>query len=331
MIKEFIGTGKTVADATAAAKTGLNAPALADINIEVVVMPSKGFLGIGKKDAQVKAWYDDGKKEKKPQHKKEAPAKRAEKKAEPKKPQPNKEKAVKKEEPKKEKPVKKEEPKKEKPVKKEEPVKVAPAPKAEEMPAAEDEVKITAADIDMQLPVAYIKTILKGFNIDDAEVTAAVEDGVLKIEINCDDYGIIIGRRGETLDSLQYLTSLAVKKSCDKYVRVTIDVGNYREKRMETLKNLARKNANYVLRTGRRYTFEPMNPYERRIIHTAVQEIEGVESLSIGYGQDRKVVIQSLNRGRRDNNKSSAPARNTARKPERADFTKFGKIEINKD
>lgn len=313
MIKEFIGTGKTVAEATEAAKIGLNAPALADINVEVIVMPKGKVLGLfGGRDAQVKAWYEDGKKEKKPQQKKEAP-KRAEKKQN--KPQPKKE-AVKKEA------IKKEAPKKTAPK--------AEAPKAE----AEETVKITEADIDVNLAVDYLKSMIGGLKIEDAEVKGTVADGVLQMEINCEDYGIIIGRRGETLDALQYLTSLAVKKSCDKYVRVTIDVGNYREKRMETLKNLARKNANYVLRTGRRYTFEPMNPYERRIIHTTIQEIDGVESLSVGYGQDRKVMLQSANGGRnhyRKSNKSSAPAKNAAPKSDRADLPKFGKIEVKKD
>lgn len=310
MIKEFIGTGKTVEEATQAAKAGLNAPALADVKIEIISLPKKKMLGIfGGKDAEVKASYDDGKKEKKPQHKKDAP-KRADKK--PNKPQPKKE-AAKKEAPKKS-AVKAEDPK----------------------PQAQEEEKVTEADVDVQLAVNYLKNMISGLKIDDAEVSGAVVDGVLQMEISCEDYGIIIGRRGETLDSLQYLTSLAVKKSCDKYVRVTIDVGNYREKRMDTLKNLARKNANYVLRTGRRYTFEPMNPYERRIIHTTVQEIEGVESISVGYGQDRKVVIQSTNGGRnfRRGNasaKSSAPAKPVTHKTDRADLPKFGKIEVKKD
>ena len=309
MIKEFIGTGKTVEEATAVAKAGLHAPALADINVDIISLPKKKVLGLfGGKDAQVKVWYEDGKKEKKPKTKKDAP-KRADKKAD-KKPQPKKE-AVKNDAPKKSAPK-------------------AEAPKAE----AEDTVKITAADVDIDLAVAYLKTIIGGLKIEDAEVSGAVVDGVLQMEISCEDYGIIIGRRGETLDALQYLTSLAVKKNCDKYVRVTIDVGNYREKRMETLRNLARKNANYVLRTGRRYTFEPMNPYERRIIHTTVQEIDGVESVSVGYGQDRKVMLQSTNGGRnhyRRINNSNAPARNAAPKSDRADLPKFGKIEVNKD
>lgn len=305
MIKEYIGTGKSVEEAIENAKAGLNAPALADVNIEVVQMPKKKTLGLfGGKDAEVKAWYDDGRKEKKPTPKK-APKERAER-----KPAPKKE----------NKPVVKE-PK-----------------KAQEKPAVSENL----SNIDTSVAVNYLKEILKGFGADDAVVTAKINDGVVEMEVQCEDYGIIIGRRGETLDSLQYLTSLALKRSCDKYVRVTVNIGNYREKRMDTLTNLAVKNANYVLRTGRRYTFEPMNPYERRIIHTAVSTIEGVESLSVGYGQDRKVIIQPeggvkfrprRNNGYRDRSssqKTTAPA-NTTPKADRADLPKFGKIEINKD
>ena len=198
MIKEFIGKGKTVEEATAAAKAGLNAPALASINVEVIQMPKKKTLGLfGGHDAEVRAWFDDGKSEKKPQPKK-APAKKTET-----KPQ-----------------AKKAAPKAEAPAES--------APKAEKANA-----EITQADA--QVAVDYLKAILNGFGITDAVVNAQVNDGVIETEIECDDYGIIIGRRGETLDSLQYLTSLAVKKSCDKYVRVTVNVGNYREKRMETL------------------------------------------------------------------------------------------------
>ena len=321
MIKEFIGTGKTVEEATAAAKTGLNAPAMADINIEVIAMPKSKVLGLfGGRDAQVKAWYNDTRKDKKQKPKKDNEAKPAVKKEE-KKPQ------QKKEVPKKEKPAQK--PAKDKAeAKTEATVKTQKAVREDAEEVAE---KITAADIDTEIAIAYLQEILKGLKVEDAKITACVADGALQMEIDCDDYGIIIGHRGETLDSLQYLTGLAVKKTCDKYVRVVINVGNYREKRMETLRNLARKNANYVLRTGRRYTFEPMNPYERRIIHTAIQEIDGVESLSIGYGQDRRVVLQSTNGPRSKKNSNSAPAKKAAPKSDRADLPKFGKIEVNKD
>lgn len=305
MIKEFIGTGKTIDEATLAAKTGLNAPLTADVKIEVVQMPKKKVLGLfGGCDAQVKASYDDGRKEKKPKTKKK----------------PAEKKAV------------SEKPAKQKPAESK--------PEAEKKAVSE---KITDSDIDLEYVCSYIKTIIDGFNVKDAKVTAKIKDNVVEVDVDCDDYGIIIGRRGETLDSIQYLTSLAVKKACDKYVRVVINVGDYRAKREETLRALAVKNANYVIRTGRRYTFEPMNPYERRIIHTAVSEIDGAISRSVGSGMDRRVLIEpeggvrnfSNRRGggrRGGNRQTSAPVDpNREKRVDRADIPKFGKIEVKKD
>ncbi|MBE6719397.1 MAG: protein jag [Ruminococcaceae bacterium] len=322
MIKEFIATGKTIEDAIENAKAGLNAPAKfeLDVHIEVLEQPRKKLLGLfGGADAKVKASYDDGVKEKKAskkQNKKNKPA-------------PKKEEA---------KPeTKKAEQKKAEPKKKAEP---ATQPAKEEEPKKEKEFP---KSVDLDYAKSYLAEIVKGLDIDDAKIDAAYEEGVINIELSCEDYGIIIGRRGETLDSIQYLLSLAMKKKTGSYVRVSINVGNYREKRNETLRHLADKNSQYVLRTGRRYTFEPMNPYERRIIHTAVQEIEGVESRSIGYNQDRRVVIepvggvkprQSRGRGGRGTQKSAAvtskPADYTPKK-DRADLPKYGKIEISKD
>ncbi|HPV02848.1 MAG TPA: RNA-binding cell elongation regulator Jag/EloR, partial [Clostridiales bacterium] len=105
------------------------------------------------------------------------------------------------------------------------------------------------------------------------------------------DSGIVIGRRGETLDALQYLTSLVVNKHSNRYVRVTMDVENYREKREETLVRLARRLADKVVRFRRSISLEPMNPYERRIIHSALQNNEFVETYSVGEDPNRKVVI----------------------------------------
>lgn len=148
------------------------------------------------------------------------------------------------------------------------------------------------SDADLNSACLYLKRLIEGLQVEDPQVAGILKDGLVEITIDCEDYGIIIGHRGETLDALQYLTSLQIKKQTDKYVRVALNVGNYREKRQETLKNLAKKNAAYVLRTGKRYTFEPMNPYERRILHTAIQEVEGVTSRSIGVDQNRRVVLE---------------------------------------
>lgn len=307
---EYVGKGKTREEAAKAAvdgliaqltKAGVKRPNDAELHEEVIALPKKKFFGLlGSSDAEVKVSYDDGKKEKKPQPKKAA------------KPQPKKaEKAPKKEAAK-------------------------PAAKAPERAEKSEEAVLTEKDIDMNTAVTYLKTMIDGLKVENAEVTGEVKDGVLELTVNCNDYGIIIGRRGETLDSLQYLTGLAVKKASGKYIRVAINVGDYREKRIETLKNIARKHADYVARTGRRYTFEPMNPYERRIIHTTVQEIEGVESMSVGQGQDRKVVLQPTggvkyrqNGGRRGYSNGRPAAKKSAPLPK--DFTKFGKIEVDKD
>ncbi|MBQ9531013.1 MAG: KH domain-containing protein [Eubacterium sp.] len=309
MLKEYIGTGKTIEDATAVAKAGLNAPLTADVKIEVIAMPQKKFLGLfGGADAQVKASYDDGVKEKKANKK-----------------QNKKNNAKKKEAPKKEAP-KKEAPKAE----------VKSAPKKAENEVKEDAPK----SVDLEFAKSYLSEILKGLNINDAKIDAVYENGTVTMDLDCEDFGIVIGRRGETLDSIQFLLSLVLKKKSNGYVRVSINVGDYREKRNETLRQLARKHAGYVERTGRRYTFEPMNPYERRIIHTTVQEIEGVESRSIGFNQDRRVVLEPTggvkprnDRGRRGSRPapSSAPSSDRAPKADRADLPKFGKIEINKD
>lgn len=308
MIKEFIGTGKTIDEATLSAKTGLNAPLTADIKIEVIQMPKSKILGLfGGCDAQVKASYDDGVKEKKnAKTPKKSPAK---------------------------KPVNEEK----KPVHKKQNAPAKTVSK-EAKPANEP---ISNSDIDLNYVNSYVKTIIDGFNVKDAQVTSKIVDGVVDINIECDDYGIIIGRRGETLDALQYLTSLAIKNVTQKYIRVTINVGDYRAKREETLKALAIKNANYVARTGRRHTFEPMNPYERRIIHTAVQNVEGVISRSVGSGMDRKVLLEPegvVKRNYNNTKRNSRPAAekresqpNREKRVDRADIPKFGKIEINKD
>lgn len=312
MIKEFIGTGKTVEEATSAAKAGLGAPDSADVKVEIVEMPKKGFLGLGSKPAQVKVSYDDGVKESAPKKK---PSKQ---KTEAKKQQPQ------------QKPAKKA------PVKKE-----AQKPAKQEVKEPKKE-RDYPESVDLEYAKSYFGEIVKGLEITDAKIDAEYSEGVVTLTLECDDYGIVIGRRGETLDSIQYLLSLAMKKSSNGYVRVAINVGNYREKRTETLKHLAAKNAAYVLKTGRRHTFEPMNPYERRIIHTAIQEIDGVESRSVGYNQDRRVVLEptggvkphsngSYRRGPRPAQRAAAPDPNRVPKADRTDVPKFGKIEVNKD
>jgi len=126
----------------------------------------------------------------------------------------------------------------------------------------------------------------------NGELEVTVEDDNINVKVLADDIGILIGRRGETLDALQYLMGLVINKSSDKFIRVIFDVGNYREKREETLEKLAKKLAGKVVRTRKSITLEPMNPYERRIIHATLQNYKNVETYSIGDEPNRKVVIR---------------------------------------
>ncbi len=139
--------------------------------------------------------------------------------------------------------------------------------------------------------IAYLKDILAAFGKPEVEIAAEeTEDGCI-LRIDGEHLGFIIGRRGDTLDALQYLVSLVANRQCEGYYRVTLDVGNYREKRRKALVDLANRIGAQVAKNRRRQTLEPMSPYERRIIHTAIQEIEGVTSWSMGSEPYRRVVI----------------------------------------
>ncbi len=125
-----------------------------------------------------------------------------------------------------------------------------------------------------------------------AAVTATSTDDSLKINLEGTETGVLIGRRGETLDALQYLTSLVVNSGSDNFKRVVVDTENYRQKREETLVSLAERIAAKVVKTGRRIVLEPMNPYERRVLHATLQNHPKVETLSEGDEPYRKVVVR---------------------------------------
>lgn len=126
---------------------------------------------------------------------------------------------------------------------------------------------------------------------EDVTIDTKKNDDTLEIELSGPDMGIVIGKRGETMDALQHLTSLAVNKGDSSFVKVSLDTENYREKRNKALESLAIKLANKVTRTGRNTTLEPMNAYERRIIHATLQNHDKVTTYSVGQGVNRKVVI----------------------------------------
>ncbi|MDD3693567.1 MAG: protein jag [Oscillospiraceae bacterium] len=137
----------------------------------------------------------------------------------------------------------------------------------------------------------YLKEILQKLGKDDVEIKIEEHEKGCILQLSGDDLGFIIGRRGETLDALQYLTNLVANRVNNTYYRVTLDIGNYRKKREQSLAGLARKISSQVSKSGRKSSLEPMNPYERRIIHTVVQNIKGVTSWSVGTEPNRHVVI----------------------------------------
>lgn len=152
----------------------------------------------------------------------------------------------------------------------------------------------------------YLGTILKEMEIENFSFEVEEKEFETVIDISCEDSGAIIGRRGETIDSLQYLVSLASAKASQQDKRIRLDCSGYRVKRENTLKDLATRTAKSVLRTGYTSTLEPMNPYERRIIHAVISEMSDVESKSIGVEPFRKIQIISKN-GKKDFKKPQKP------------------------
>ena len=138
----------------------------------------------------------------------------------------------------------------------------------------------------------FLGELLEKMN-NPAPVRAAETENGLRLCIDAETMGLLIGRRGETLDAMQYLVSLVANKNRKEegYIRVTLDTEGYRSRREETLKRLARKNATQVRQTGRAIAMEPMNPYERRILHSALQGFSGVSTHSEGEEPNRHVVI----------------------------------------
>ena len=126
---------------------------------------------------------------------------------------------------------------------------------------------------------------------DSVEIEKSTDENAVEFNLSGEEVGFVIGRRGETLDALQYLTSLVANHGEDPYIKVTVNTGNYREKREKTLEILGRKLAFKAIKTGKKTSLEPMNPYERRIIHTAVQKVNGAISWSEGENAARHVVI----------------------------------------
>lgn len=283
------------------------------LEIQVVSEGSNGFFGIGSKPAIIKvrkvepvseeeeemkeivetvkldSFKEEApvKEEKKPEPVKAAKEARepkavSPKQEKPRQPKPAKERPVKEKQPKEPKQFReqKEKPAKEKPVKPSKPVEILTDP--EEIKEVENRAKV------------FLHDVFASMNLGEVEITSEYNpaDGSLEVDFEGQDMGILIGKRGQTLDSLQYLTSLVVNKGKSNYIRVKLDTEDYRKRRKETLENLARGIAYKVKKTRKTVVLEPMNPYERRIIHSALQGNKFVETVSEGEEPYRHVVVK---------------------------------------
>ncbi len=195
----------------------------------------------------------------------------------------------------------------------------------------EAKVKVIVKETPGDAAETFLKDVIAAMNLTNITVEVEKNEDNAVFNIEGDDVGYIIGRRGETLDALQYLTSLVANHVDNSYFKITVNTGNYREKREKTLEILGRKLAFKAIKTGKKSSLEPMNPYERRIIHTSVQNVRGAISWSEGEGSSRHVVIGpdpkerrryskggrsgGYNRRGRGDGYSKRPAPNPDRKP----------------
>ncbi len=280
MIKEIIATGKDVNEAKENARAALGAGPLDDVNFEILHLGSKGIFGlIGVKPAQVRAYIELPDAPERRQREK----KRDKRKDENKKPQNEGGAVNEKAQNEKKAETKKNEPK-------------AKKEKAHSEVIPENELKLTKVDTtEGDLAYAFVSTVIGNMGIDASAELFIAEDGTKRIIISGTDAASLIGHHGDTLDALQYLTNLAgtrKNESGEKDKRhTTIDIEGYRAKREATLRALARRMAEKAKKNRRSIALEPMNAYERRIIHSEVQSIEGVSTNSIGNDNNRKVII----------------------------------------
>ena len=295
MEKTLIASGKTIELAKEAALTQLGLTEDDLISYEVLSLPKAGFLGFGAQPAKVMVKYEV------PDPVVEKP-KSALGSASRSKPKAAPAPAPKKEEPKveapKPAPVKAEAPKPEKPKQEKKPAAPKPekpkAPKAEKKPAAPKEPKVYAAAEPGSVE-EKIETFLKGLleNMGSNAVPHAVKkgDNTYDVELTGEDLGYLIGRRGDTLDAIQRLCNYAVNHGTEGRIRISVDAEDYRAKREDSLRKYARKKAQQVLKARRRCSLEPMNAYERHVIHATLQEMENITTYSTGTEPNRRVVI----------------------------------------
>ncbi|NLT57462.1 MAG: KH domain-containing protein [Clostridiales bacterium] len=302
MTKELIVTAKTIDEAIEKGllELGLDRDS---ISVEVLATPSKGFLfGIGATDAEVKISYEVEAKDPPPTRPPvKKPAEPAVKTAE----------VPPRGEPAQKPPRPKQEPQKPAEKKRERPVAAEPAPpraqpEPEPVPEQKPFVPVEGTDAER-----FLREV---FGILEMEVSMRAEtDGeLLRVSVQGEHMALLIGRRGETLDALQYLTGLATGRGDNGYRKVSIDIENYRAKREEALVALAHKTAARVVKERRAVTLEAMNPYERRVIHATLQGVPGVQTSSVGHEPNRRVMVSPAEGGARPSGGTSSSRR---RKP----------------
>ena len=292
-MNEITVSAKTVNDAITEASIQLGVTS-DQMEYDVIEKGSAGFFGIGSKQAVIRARLKKAEEpkaeevvEKKPEEKKFENTKNSEKKEFKKEHKEHKEHKEYKEH------------KEHKEYKEHKEVKKQPQKKEAVAEVKEEKKEIEIAVVTeetMKICEEFLIDVLKAMGMEGVEIISKVdEDGALSIEMKGDNMGILIGKRGQTLDSLQYLTNRVANKSQDGYVRVKLDTEDYRRRRKQTLENLAKNIAYKVKRTRKPVSLEPMNPYERRIIHSALQGDDRVSTHSEGEEPYRRVVV-TLNR-----------------------------------
>ena len=305
MEKTIITSGKTIELALEAALTQLGL-GRDDITYQVLALPKAGFLGFGAQPAKVQVTYEvpDPVPAAVPEKPKSAlgSASRSKPKAAPvKKAEPVKVPEVPKAEP-----VKAEVPKAEKkaeapkPPKAPKPEKKPEAPKAKAPKAekkAEPKVELApytpaeAGSVEEKIET-FIKGLLEHMDSKAVPQCRKVDGNTYKVDLVGDDLGYLIGRRGDTLDAIQHLANYTVNRDVEGHIRINVDAESYREKREDSLRRYARKKAQQVLKARRRTTLEPMNAYERHVIHAALQDMENITTHSTGTEPNRRVVIE---------------------------------------
>ena len=293
MEKTLVATGKTIELAIASALTQLGLDR-DSVSVQVLAQAKSGFLGFGAQPAKVQVTYEAP--DPAPQAPKSAlsSASRSKPKAAApvQKPQVPQQEVPKQEvkKPEAPKPQKAEAPKPPKAPKVEAP-KAPKEPKVEAPKAPREFVPAAPGSVEEKIEV-FLKGLLE--HMGSAAVPHAWKDGEdsYRVELTGEDLGYLIGRRGDTMDALQHLCNYSVNRSVDGHIRISVDAEDYRQKREESLRRYARKKAQQVLKAHRRTTLEPMNAYERHLVHATLQDMDRITTHSVGTEPNRRVVIE---------------------------------------